>query len=102
MMSVVRFGIRSVGIPHENHKPNGILLTNRLLNSINQGQRDDIAPTIAAELWILIDTRADGKVLTSHTEEVEETDYKEIAGDYTLIQSDGDLLSVEDFLVDID
>lgn len=87
--------------PHKNHKPNGILLTNRSLNSIDQAQIYDIAPTIAAELGIPIDTRTDGKVLTSQTEEVEEADWDEIAGDYTNTQSDGDTSSVEDRLADL-
>jgi predicted AlkP superfamily phosphohydrolase/phosphomutase len=87
--------------PHKNHKPDGILIANRPLDDVNQPEIYDIAPTVAAELGIPVDSNTDGRVLTDTEEEVEREDWDEIAGDYTDTQSSRDTSSVEDRLADL-
>jgi predicted AlkP superfamily phosphohydrolase/phosphomutase len=87
--------------PHKNHKPNGILITNRPLDDVDQPEIYDIAPTVAAELGIPVDSNTDGRVLTDTEEAVEREDWDEIAGDYTDSRSERDTASVEDRLADL-
>ncbi|WP_144905930.1 alkaline phosphatase family protein [Halobellus captivus] len=87
--------------PHKNHKPNGILISNRSLGDIDQAEIYDIAPTVAAELGIPVDSNTDGKVLTDTEEEVERQDWDEIAGDYATTRSQHDTSNVEDRLADL-
>lgn len=87
--------------PHKNHKPEGILLSNRSLGDIDQAEIYDIAPTVAAELGIPVDTKTDGKVLTDTEEQVEREDWDELAGDYAGSNDERDTSSVEDRLADL-
>lgn len=87
--------------PHKNHKPEGILLSNRSLGDIDQAEIYDIAPTIAAELGIPVDTKTDGTVLTDTEEQVEREDWAELAGDYAGSNVERDTSSVEDRLADL-
>ncbi|QZP38248.1 alkaline phosphatase family protein [Halobaculum magnesiiphilum] len=89
--------------PHKNHKPEGILISNRDLNVDPEKGASiyDIAPTVAAELEIPVDTNTDGRVLTDVEETVERQDWDELAGDYASGGSDQDTSSVEDRLADL-
>ncbi|WP_321112075.1 hypothetical protein [Halorussus salinisoli] len=87
--------------PHKNHKPNGILISNRPLDEVTHPKIYDIAPTVAAELGIPVDSNTDGRVLTNTDEEVEREDWDTLAGDYICTQSQQDTSSVEDRLADL-
>lgn len=87
--------------PHKNHKPNGILLSNRSLSEIDQASIYDISPTVAAELGIPVDSKTDGQILTDTEETVERADWDELAGDYRTTSSKRDTSDVEDRLADL-
>ncbi|ELY63483.1 alkaline phosphatase family protein [Natrinema versiforme] len=86
---------------HKNHKPDGILLSNRPLDTTDKPEIYDIAPTVAAELGIPIDTRNDGRVLTQQNEDLERVDWDDIASNYSDRESDTDMSNVEDRLADL-
>lgn len=88
---------------HKNHKPEGILISNRDLNVDPEKGASiyDIAPTVAAELGIPVDTNTDGRVLTDTEETVERQDWDELAGDYASGGSNQDTSTVEDRLADL-
>ncbi|MFW6385470.1 MAG: alkaline phosphatase family protein [Halodesulfurarchaeum sp.] len=68
---------------HKNHKPEGILISNRDLD-VDRAEGAsiyDIAPTVAAALGLPVDTNRDGNVLGPF-EADEETDWDELAGEY--------------------
>lgn len=83
---------------HKNHRPDGILLSNRSLNNHNQIDIYDIAPTIAAELGIALDTKTDGEVLTRESQDYEEQEWDSIAEGYGEIETESDTSSVEERL----
>jgi len=88
---------------HKNHKPEGILISNRDLNVDPEEGASiyDIAPTVAAELGIPVDTQTDGQVLTDIKEKVKREDWDELAGDYANKGLDQDTSSVKDHLADL-
>lgn len=87
--------------PHKNHKPEGILIANRPLDTGDQAEIYDIAPTVAAELGIPVDSNTDGNVLTDTEETVERRDWDELVDDYADTSSQEDTSSVEDRLADL-
>lgn len=87
--------------PHKNHKPEGILLSNRPLTIDDHAEIYDIAPTVAAALGIPVDTQTDGKVLLNIGEEHDRVDWDEIAGGYADIDEESNTQSVEDRLADL-
>lgn len=87
--------------PHKNHKPEGILLSNRELACDGDASIYDIAPTVAAALGIPVDTNTDGEVLLPDTETVEYADWDELASGYVGTESDSDMSEVEDRLADL-
>ncbi|WP_222912789.1 alkaline phosphatase family protein [Natrinema sp. SYSU A 869] len=87
--------------PHKNHKPDGILLSNRDLICDDHAEIYDIAPTVAAALGIPVDTNTDGEVLLGDINEIEYADWDELAAGYVNEQSDADMSGVEDRLADL-
>lgn len=87
--------------PHKNHKPEGILIANRPLDTADQAEIYDIAPTVAAELGIPVDSNTDGKVLMDTEETVERRDWDELVDDYADTSAESDTSSVEDRLADL-
>ncbi|MGN8214545.1 alkaline phosphatase family protein [Halococcus salifodinae] len=87
--------------PHKNHKPEGILLSNRPLNVDGQAEIYDIAPTVAAALGIPVDANTDGEVLLDKKEIVERENWDERCDEYANEQSGEDSSSVEDRLSDL-
>ncbi|WP_245634132.1 alkaline phosphatase family protein [Halalkalicoccus paucihalophilus] len=87
--------------PHKNHKPDGILLSNRSLNGVEKPRIYDIAPTVAAVLGLPVDTNTDGRVLLEDTEPVERTDWNELIDDYVGSGSETNMSGVEDRLADL-
>nr|WP_241175488.1 alkaline phosphatase family protein [Natronolimnobius sp. AArcel1] len=87
--------------PHKNHKPEGILLSNRSLGDLEHAEIYDIAPTVAAVLGIPVDTNTDGRVLLDDVESIERVDWDELADGYVDSQSETDMSSVEDRLADL-
>ncbi|MBV0903306.1 alkaline phosphatase family protein [Halomicroarcula salina] len=89
---------------HKNHKPDGILISNRDLGVDRPGTASiyDIAPTVAAALGLPVDSQRDGTVLGPF-EAGDELDWDERAGDYrTMAGSDtGTTDEVEDRLADL-
>ena len=86
---------------HKNHKPEGILLSNRELNVCNGTQIYDIAPTIAAELGLPIDRNTDGRILVETDQELEEENWDEIASEHRDRRSNDNTSNVEDRLADL-
>jgi len=90
--------------PHKNHKPEGILISNRDLDiDPDEGASIyDIAPTVAAALGLPVDTETDGEVLGPF-EADERVNWDELAGDYRkAADSDSGLTDdVEDRLDDL-
>jgi predicted AlkP superfamily phosphohydrolase/phosphomutase len=90
--------------PHKNHKPEGILISNRDLDiDPDQGASIyDIAPTVAAALGLPVDTETDGEVLGPF-EADERVDWDDLAGNYhDAADSDtGPTDDVEDRLADL-
>lgn len=87
--------------PHKNHKPEGIILSNRTLDIDKQPDIHDIAPTVAAALCIPVDSNTDGKVLLDRTETVERQNWDEIADKYANRQSKENSSNVEERLADL-
>jgi predicted AlkP superfamily phosphohydrolase/phosphomutase len=87
--------------PHKNHKPEGILIANRPLENADRAEIYDIAPTVAAELGIPVDSNTDGKVLTDTEETVERRDWDDLVEDYADTSAESDTSSVEDRLADL-
>ena len=69
--------------PHKNHKPEGILISNRNLDiDPDEGTSIyDVAPTVGAALGIPVDTETDGKVLDPFEAE-KRADWDDLAGEY--------------------
>ncbi|WP_455449621.1 alkaline phosphatase family protein [Natrinema thermotolerans] len=87
--------------PHKNHKPDGILLSNRELTCEDSAKIYDIAPTVAAALDIPVDTDTDGEILLEETEEIEYANWDDLADGYVDSKSDSDMSGVEDRLADL-
>jgi predicted AlkP superfamily phosphohydrolase/phosphomutase len=87
--------------PHKNHKPEGILLSNRSLDNGKQAEIYDVAPTVAAALGIPVDTNTDGEVLLDTEEQIERESWDGIGHEYIDGRSDEDSPSVEDRLADL-
>ncbi|QCW05193.1 alkaline phosphatase family protein [Natrinema pallidum] len=87
--------------PHKNHKPDGILLSNRELTCDDRAEIYDIAPTVAAALGMPVDTNTDGKVLLDDVDDFEYADWDDLADGYVDTQSDADMSGVEDRLADL-
>ncbi|ELZ14080.1 type I phosphodiesterase/nucleotide pyrophosphatase [Haloterrigena salina JCM 13891] len=87
--------------PHKNHKPDGILLSNRELTCDDRAEIYDIAPTVAAALGIPVDTNTDGEVLLDGIDDIERADWDELAEGYGTTGSDTDMSGVEDRLADL-
>ncbi|POG55527.1 alkaline phosphatase family protein [Haloferax marisrubri] len=87
--------------PHKNHKPEGILLSNRSLNTDDGAKIYDIAPTVAAALGIPIDSQTDGRNLLETDDELEREDWDILADGYVGTGADTDTQSVEDRLADL-
>lgn len=90
--------------PHKNHKPEGILISNRNLDvdSDEGASIYDVAPTVAAALGIPVDTETDGKVLEPF-EGDEGADWDDLASDYRKVSASesGPIDDVEDRLADL-
>lgn len=89
---------------HKNHKPEGILISNRDLD-INPDERAsiyDVAPTVAAALGLPVDTETDGEVLGPF-ETDERADWDDLASEYREISysESGPTDDVEDRLADL-
>lgn len=84
--------------PHMNHKPDGILLSNRSLEGVDRAEIYDIAPTVAAALGVPVDTDTDGDVLLGVEEQAERQNWDELADGYVRARSDSDTSTVEDRL----
>ncbi|QSW98225.1 alkaline phosphatase family protein [Haloterrigena alkaliphila] len=87
--------------PHKNHKPDGILLSNRELTCDDRAKIYDIAPTVAAALGIPVDTNTDGEVLLDGIDDIERADWDELAEGYGTAGSDTDMSDVEGRLADL-
>ncbi len=87
--------------PHKNHKPEGILLSNRELTCDDRAEIYDVAPTVAAALGIPVDTNTDGEVLLDRIEDIEYADWDNIAKGYVDSKSNADMSNVEDRLADL-
>lgn len=88
---------------HKNHKPEGILISNRNLEVDPEEGASiyDIAPTIAAALNLPIDNKSDGKVLGPF-EASEQTNWDVLAGEYRSGPDDtGPAGDVENRLADL-
>ncbi|EMA09185.1 type I phosphodiesterase/nucleotide pyrophosphatase [Haloarcula vallismortis ATCC 29715] len=90
--------------PHKNHKPKGILISNRDLDIDSETGASiyDVAPTVAAALGLPVDTETDGEVLGPF-EADERVDWDEIAGEYREVSDSesGPTDDVEDRLADL-
>jgi len=90
--------------PHKNHKPEGILISNRDLDVDPETGASiyDIAPTVAAALGLPVDSETDGEVLGPF-EADERIDWDELAGEYREISDSesGPTDDVEDRLADL-
>jgi len=90
--------------PHKNHKPEGILISNRDLDVDPEAGASiyDIAPTVAAALGLPVDSETDGEVLGPF-EADEQVDWDEIAGEYREVSDSesGPTDDVEDRLADL-
>ncbi|EMA43496.1 type I phosphodiesterase/nucleotide pyrophosphatase [Halococcus morrhuae DSM 1307] len=87
--------------PHKNHKPEGILLSNRPLDAGKQAEIHDVAPTVAAALGIPVDTNTDGEVLLDIEEQIERENWDGISHEYVDGRSNEASSSVEDRLADL-
>jgi predicted AlkP superfamily phosphohydrolase/phosphomutase len=74
--------------PHKNHKPEGLLISNRDLDVDPEEGASiyDVAPTIAAALGLPVDTETDGEVLGPFKAD-ERINWDELAGDYREIKN---------------
>jgi predicted AlkP superfamily phosphohydrolase/phosphomutase len=86
---------------HKNHKPEGILLSNRPLNVGNSAEIYDVAPTVAAALGISVDAQTDGTVLLDTEERRNRRDWDKLAGKFRRRETETDTQSVEDRLADL-
>ncbi|KZX48839.1 nucleotide pyrophosphatase [Haloarcula sp. K1] len=90
--------------PHKNHKPEGILISNRDLEIDPETGASiyDIAPTVAAALGLPVDSETDGEVLGPF-EADERVDWDELAGEYREVadSKSGPTDDVEDRLADL-
>ncbi len=86
---------------HKNHKPNGILIANRPLNIGDKADIYDIAPTVAAELGIPVDSDTDGAVLTDTEEAVDRESWDKYVGEHYRTRSPRNTSSIEDRLADL-
>jgi len=90
--------------PHKNHKPEGILISNRDLDIDPETGASiyDVAPTVAAALGLPVDTETDGEVLGPF-EADERVDWDELAGEYREVADaeSGPTDDVEDRLADL-
>jgi len=90
--------------PHKNHKPEGILISNRDLDIDPETGASiyDIAPTVAAALGLPVDSETDGEVLGPF-EADERVDWDELAGEYREVADSkgGPTDDVEDRLADL-
>ncbi|MDS0295345.1 alkaline phosphatase family protein [Halogeometricum luteum] len=87
--------------PHKNHKPNGILLSNRELDIQDEYTIYDVSQTIAAEIGIPIDSNSDGVVLRTFSDDIKSDCWDDLAGEYQELMADDDTTSVEDRLADL-
>jgi len=90
--------------PHKNHKPEGILISNRDLDIDPEtgASIHDVAPTVAAALGLPVDTETDGEVLGPF-EADEWVDWDDLAGEYRKVSDSesGPTGDVEDRLADL-
>jgi predicted AlkP superfamily phosphohydrolase/phosphomutase len=90
--------------PHKNHKPEGILISNRNLDVDPDDGASiyDVAPTVTAALGLPVDTETDGKVLGPF-EADERADWDDLAGEYRKVSAleSGPTDNVEDRLADL-
>ncbi|MCJ0618971.1 alkaline phosphatase family protein [Haloarcula hispanica] len=90
--------------PHKNHKPEGILISNRDLDIDPETGASiyDVAPTVAAALGLPVDSETDGEVLGPF-EADERVDWDELAGEYREVadSESGPTDDVEDRLADL-
>lgn len=89
--------------PHKNHKPEGILFSNRELDIDDGASIYDIAPTVAAALGLPVDSETDGRVLGPFETVDEAIDWDELAREYreSSRTDSGPTDSVEDRLADL-
>jgi len=90
--------------PHKNHKPEGILISNRDLEIDPETGASiyDVAPTVAAALGLPVDSETDGEVLGPF-EADERVGWDELAGEYREVadSESGPTDDVEDRLADL-
>ncbi|WP_423998592.1 alkaline phosphatase family protein [Haloarcula salina] len=90
--------------PHKNHKPEGILISNRDLDIDPETGASiyDIAPTVAAALGLPVDSETDGEVLGPF-ETDERVDWDDLAREYREVSDSesGPTDDVEDRLADL-
>ncbi|WP_207212764.1 alkaline phosphatase family protein [Halogeometricum borinquense] len=86
---------------HKNHKPEGILLTNQSLQNQEDAQIYDVAPTLAAEMGLPIDSLTDGSILTDAADEVIQENWDTLTEGYNNARDSGDTSSVEDRLANL-
>jgi hypothetical protein len=90
--------------PHKNHKPEGILISNRDLEIDPEEGASiyDVAPTVAAALGLPVDNKTDGEVLGPF-EADERADWDDLAGEYREVadSESGPTDDVEDRLADL-
>jgi predicted AlkP superfamily phosphohydrolase/phosphomutase len=90
--------------PHKNHKPEGILISNRDLNVDPEEEASiyDVAPTVAAALGLPVDTKTDGEVLGPFDAD-KWADWDDLAGKYREVSKseNGPTDDVEDRLADL-
>ncbi|WP_363465080.1 alkaline phosphatase family protein [Halogeometricum borinquense] len=87
--------------PHKNHKPEGIILSNRSLDIDGQAKIYDVAPTVAAALGLPIDSQTDGTNILNTDEQYDSEDWDELAEGYLGTDAETDTQSVEDRLADL-
>lgn len=87
--------------PHKNHKPEGILFSNKSLNIDGQAEIYDIAPTVAAALGFPVDAQTDGTVLFDVEDSQPTQNWDELSGEYMTSEGETDTQSVEDRLADL-
>ena len=90
--------------PHENHKPEGLFLSDRAPGPGDEFERAsiyDVAPTIAACLGLPIDAAADGAVLPLLDRTAEKAAWTDLAAPHRTIETDRTEGNVERRLADL-
>ncbi|AEH38942.1 alkaline phosphatase family protein [Halopiger xanaduensis] len=87
--------------PHKNHKPNGILLSNRELACDDEASIYDIAPSVAAALGIPVDTDTDGTVLLDAETAIERANWDTLVDGYADGRSNDEPSDVEERLANL-